>query len=247
MSTHLRRLRRALRPRDADPGARRARPPRGRPCATTTAFRAELHELLTTLRRPADAAHARRALRAGQARLSEARGPAAHRRAQAQQRARPGGDRAAARQAPHRRRDRRRPARRRDGDRLRALRPRVHRLHGQRGHAAAGAERRAHAPARRRGAPRRVRHAHAEGGDERGDPRLDRERRHDLLPDRLVRRPRAVPGDRARAAARDRPRGARADARSRRAGCPTRWSPASAAARTRSACSTTSSPTRTCA
>ena len=62
----------------------------------------------------------------------------------------------------------------------------------------------------------RVRHAHAEGGDERGDPRLDRERRDDLLPDRLVRRPGAVPGARARAAARDRPRGARADPRGRR-------------------------------
>ena len=40
--------------------------------------------------------------------------------------------------------------------------------------------------------PGRVRHAHAEGGDERGDPRLDRERRDDALRDRLVRRPRAV-------------------------------------------------------
>ena len=55
-------------------------------------------------------------------------------------------------------------------------------------------------PARRRGAPGRVRHAHAEGGDERGDPRLDHERRDDALPDRLVRRARAVPGARARAA-----------------------------------------------
>ena len=33
------------------------------------------------------------------------------------------------------------------------------------------------APARRRGAAGRVRHAHAEGGDQRGDPRLDRQRR----------------------------------------------------------------------
>ena len=59
----------------------------------------------------------------------------------------------------------------------------------------------------------RVRDADAEGGDERGDPRLDHERRDDPLPDRLVRRPRAVPGARARAAARDRRRGARAGAR----------------------------------
>ena len=65
-------------------------------------------------------------------------------------------------------------------------------------------ERRADEAPRRRGAPGRVRHPHAQGGDERGDPRLDRERRDDVLPDRVVRRPRAVPGDRAGAAARDR-------------------------------------------
>ena len=69
----------------------------------------------------------------------------------------------------------------------------------------------------------------------------------DLLPDRLVRRPGAVPGDRARAAAGDRPRGARADPRVEGRLPETRSSHASAAARTRSACSTTSSPTRRCA
>ncbi len=148
------------------------------------------------VRRPADAAHARRALRARQAHLSEARGPPAHRRTQDQQRARAGGARAAARQEAHRRRDRRGPARRRDGDRVRALRLRVRRLHGRGRHAAAEAERRAHGPARRRGAPRRLRHEDAEGGDERGDPRLDHERRDDALPDRLVRRPGAVSGAR---------------------------------------------------
>ena len=52
------------------------------------------------------------------------------------------------------------------------------------------AERRPHAPARRRGAPGGVRDEDAEGGDERGDPRLDHERRDDPLPDRLVRRAR---------------------------------------------------------
>ena len=71
--------------------------------------------------------------------------------------------------------------------------------------------------ARRGGRPGRVRHAHAEGGDERGDPRLDHERRDDLLPDRLVRRPGALPRARAGAAGRDRPRGARAGARRGRA------------------------------
>ena len=54
---------------------------------------------------------------------------------------------------------------------------------------------------------------HAEGGDERGDPRLDHERRDDALRDRLVRRPGPVSRARARAAGGDRPRGARAAAR----------------------------------
>ena len=171
----------------------------------------------------------------GQAPLPQARGPPPHGRAQAEQRARPGRARAAARQAADRRRDGRRPARRRDRDRLRALRPRLRRLHGRRGHAPPAAERRADEPARRRGAAGRVRDEDAEGGDERGDPRLDHERRDDALPDRLVRRARAVPGDRARPAARDRRRGARAAARRSRAGCPRSSSRASAAARTRSA------------
>ena len=92
----------------------------------------------------------------------------------------------------------------------------------------------------------RVRHAHAERGDERGDPRLDRKRRDDLLPDRLVRRPGAVSGDRARASARDRASRRVSSSSPPRDGCPRRWSPASEEARTRSACSTTSSRTRTC-
>ena len=95
------------------------------------------------------------------------------------------------------------------------LRARVHRLHGQRGHPPPGTERRADGAPRRRGAPGRLRHAHAQGSDERGDSRLDRERRDDALRDRLVRRSRPVPGARARAAARDRPRGARAVPRRR--------------------------------
>ena len=48
----------------------------------------------------------------------------------------------------------RRPARRRDRDRVRAVRARVRRLHGLRGHAPAGAERRADAAARGRGRDR---------------------------------------------------------------------------------------------
>ena len=53
-------------------------------------FQAELDELGADLRGPTDSAHARRTFRAGQAALSQTRGPAAHRRPQAEQRARPG-------------------------------------------------------------------------------------------------------------------------------------------------------------
>ena len=168
------------------------------------------------LRGPAHPAHARRALRPLEAALPEARGPAPHRRAQAEQRARPGGAGAPARQEPDRGRDGRRPARRRDGHRLRALRARMRGLHGRRGHAPAAPERRADGPPGRRGAAGRVRHAHAEGGDERGDPRLDHVRRDDALPDRLVRGACAVPRDRARAPGGDRARGAGPAARGRR-------------------------------
>ena len=91
------------------------------------------------VRRPADAAHARGAVRAGEAPLPQARGPPAHGRTQAQQRPRPGRAGAAARQVPHRRRDRGRSARRRGGDGVRPLRARLRRLHGLRGHAPADA------------------------------------------------------------------------------------------------------------
>ena len=66
--------------------------------------------------------------------LPEARGPRPHRRAQDQQRPRPGAPDPPARQGPGDRRDRRRPARRRDRHRLRAARPAVRRVHGRRGH-----------------------------------------------------------------------------------------------------------------
>ncbi len=83
--------------------------------------------------RPTPISEARRLVGGGRRRadLPEARRSHAHRRAQDQQRARPGAARRAHGQAAHRRRDRRRAARRRDGDRLRAARPRVPRLHGQ--------------------------------------------------------------------------------------------------------------------
>ena len=102
------------------------------------AFAAELTRLLTHYVGRADAAVGGAAPRRGRRRrahLPEARGPDAHRRAQDQQRARPGAARQAHGQDAHRRRDRRRPARRRQRHGLRAARPRVRRLHGHRRHA----------------------------------------------------------------------------------------------------------------
>ena len=146
----LRPLRRPLRAGDADPGARRARRrpgrrrsaiPPTRPSWTSSA--APTSGARRRSRSPPRFAPGKRA-------LPQARGPEPHRRAQDQQRARPGRARAAARQDADHRRDGRGPARRRDRDRVRAVRARVRRLHGLRGHAPPGAERRADAPARRR-------------------------------------------------------------------------------------------------
>ena len=211
------------------------------------AFAAELDELGRTYVGRPSPDHARVAVRADETALPQARGPEPHRRAQDQQRARSGRPRQAARQAADHRRDRRRPARRRDGDGVRAVRARMRRLHGCRGHAAPGAQRRADAAAGGNGRAGGVRHAHAQGSDERRDPRLDHERRDDALRDRLVRRPGSVSGARAGAPGGDRARGAGAAARGRGARYPTSSWPASAAARTRSGCSTRSSRTRTCA
>ncbi len=81
----------------------------------------------------------------------QARGPQPHRVAQDQQRARPGAAHPPHRQDPRDRRDRRRSARRRHGDRRRAVRPRVHRLHGRGRHASV---RRSTSPACASSAPR---------------------------------------------------------------------------------------------
>ena len=89
---------------------------------------------------------------------------------------------------------------------------------------------------------REIRRPHAARGDRRGDPRLGVGPRRHVLPARLGDRAAPVSVSRAAAASRDRPRGARANARARRADCPTRCSPASAAARTRSAYFTAFSP-----
>ena len=88
------------------------------------------------------------------------------------------------------------------------------------------------------------RRRHAEGRHERGAARLGHQRARHLLHHRHGGRPAPLSGDGARLPVDHRQRGARADAWSARAACPTRWSPASAAARTPSACSIRSSTTR---
>ena len=164
------------------------------------------------LRRAPDPDHARAPpLRGARVRhLAEARGSGAHRRPQDQQRARAGAAREAAGQGADHRGDRRGTTRGRRRHGLRAARPPVRRVHGRGGHPPAGAERRADEAARRRGRPGHGRHAHAQGGRERGAARLGRQRAQHALHHRLGRRPAPVPGARARPAARDRRRGARA-------------------------------------
>ncbi len=211
------------------------------------AFREELDRLGERyVGRPSPLYETDRFAPAGQADRPQARGPEPHRGAQDQQRARADPPRLAPRQAAYRRGDRRGTARRRDGHRLCALRARVRRLHGLRGHASPAPERRAHAPPRRGGAPGRVRNEDAEGGDERGYSRLDRERRDDVLPHRLVRRAGAVPEHRARVASGDRTRGTRRRCSRRTSGSPTLSSPASGEDRTQSGCSRAFSTMRRC-
>ena len=145
--------------------------------------------------------------------LPQAGGSRAHRRAQDQQRARSGTAGQTDGQATHHRRDRRRATRRGDGDRLRAARSRVHRLHGRGRHRAAIAERLPHEAARRRGAPGQLGLAHAQGRDQRGDPRLGHQCREHLLHLRHGRRHAPLPDDGARFAIGHRAGSARADAR----------------------------------
>ena len=96
----------------------------------------------------------------------------------------------------------------------------------------------------RGGARGRLGQPHAQGRDQRGDARLGDERAHDPLPARLGAGGPPLPRDGARLPGRDRRGGPRPDPRRWRARCPTCSWPASAAARTRSGCSTPSSKTR---
>ena len=211
----LRPLWRQLRRRDPRPCARRAqaqlRRGEGRP-----GVHGRVPLRARAFRRPAEPDLPRRAPEPRARRradLPEARGPQPHRRAQGQQHDRPGHAGAAHGQAARDRRDRRRPARRRHGDDLRALRPRVRRLHGQRGREAPVAERLPHEPARRDGRAGRERLEDAQGRAQRGAARLGDERREHLLHHRHGRRAASLPDDGARLPARDRRRVPGADAR----------------------------------
>ena len=170
----FRQFRRPLRRRDADAADPRSgkglRDGQGR-----SGLPGRDERLSQALCRPAVAALFRRAPdRASRRRqdLSQARGAQPHRLAQGQQCARPDHAGAPHGQEAHHRRDRRRPARRRHRDALRALRPRMRRLYGRGRCRAAGAQRLPHGDAGRQGGAGAVRHAHAEGCDERGAARL---------------------------------------------------------------------------
>ena len=95
--------------------------------------------------------------------LPQARGPQPHRRAQDQQRHRPGHAGAAHGQAAHHCRDRRRPARRGHRHHLRALRPGMRGLHGRRGRQAPKPQRLSHEAAGRHRGAGRIRQQDAEG------------------------------------------------------------------------------------
>ena len=153
--------------------------------------------------------HFRRAGRG--AHLPEARGLEPHRRPQDKQL--PGPDPAGAPhgQAPHHRRDRRGPAWRGHRDGVRAVRPAMRGLHGRAGHGAPVRQCAPHAHAGRAGARRPYRHRDAEGCDERGAARLDRQRRRHLLSAGHRRGPASLSLAGARVPARDRRRDARAD------------------------------------
>ena len=114
----------------------------------------------------------------------------------------------------------------------------MHGLHGHRGHGAPAAQRFSHALARRGSDRRRFRQPHAEGRDQRSHARLGHQRAHVPLPARFRARRASLSANRARFSQSDRRRGARTDSAEPKAACPIICSPASAAARMQSACST---------
>ncbi len=149
------------------------------------AFRAEYSSLLASYAgRPTPVTECHRlSERLGVRVLLEARGPHAHRLAQDQQRARPGAADTTHGQEPRHRRNRRRATRCRHRDRGRAVRSRVHGVHGRRRCRTPSAQRVADEVARRRRRHRAVGQRDAEGRGQRSDARVGRERGgHALLP-----------------------------------------------------------------
>ena len=149
--------------------------------------------------------------------LLQARRPEPHRRPQDQQRDRPGAAGAPHGQAAHHRRNRRRPARRGHRHHLRALRPRMRGLHGQRGRQAPGPERVPHEAAGRDRGAGRIGLEDAQGRAQRSDARLGHQHRKHLLHHRHRGRPAPVPDDGARLPVGDRRGVPGADARDDRA------------------------------
>ncbi len=183
----VRSVRGPVRSRDAHARARRAH---AGVCGGTRGSRVPERPRVASLRllRTSDSALPRAAPgrgRRARGRLPEARGPQPHGRAQDQQHAGAGPAREANGEAPHHRGDRSGTARRGDRHCVRALRSGLRGLHGRGGRRPPGAERVPHGAARRGRPAGGLRYAHAQGCDQRGDPRLGHERRDDALHHRL--------------------------------------------------------------
>ena len=148
----LRSVRRPLRAGDPDRRVRTARS-RHEAASARAGLPGRAGPRADELGGPSDRAHAcaQAIARLGRGGVAQARGPRAHRRAQDQQRARPGVAREAARRRARGRGDRRRPARRGQRRRLCARRLAVHGVHGRGRHGAPGAECRSHEVAGRDG------------------------------------------------------------------------------------------------
>ena len=176
------------------------------------AFRAELDGLLRHYGgRPTPVTECTRlSERLGVRVLPQAGGPGPHGLAQAQQRGGPGAADQADGQVAHDRRDGGGPARRGLGHGRRALRPRVHGLHGRGRHAAPGAQRLPHGAAGRGGPDGDVGQPDAQGRGQRGHAGVGGHGGHHALLPRVGHGAAPVPLHGAPAAARRRRRGPRA-------------------------------------
>ena len=166
------------------------------------------YELKHFVGRPSPIYHAKALERDARRRaaLSQARRPESHRRAQGQQRDRPGAARPQDGQAARDRGNRRRPARRGHGDDRRAFRHGMRGLHGLGRRAPPGRERLSHETARRDRGAGRIRLEDAERRAQRSHARLGDQRRKHVLHHRHGGGPASLSDDGARLPARDRRR-----------------------------------------